>query len=222
MEVPNDVHFLSVGVVSSSTVSDSQTVSAIAEEAFATTHSEHSSSKSASAKFSRKCHRSSTRQSHSAISALSSADEAALKSLQEARPHQTGPPGLAHDSPRTPNVHISGPRRFNSTKIHERTPREGKMKKNCGGKRAKKREILGFWAPPFGAPPTLCRPKIQHPKNGRNRNWPKSKLAEVELAELAKKSWPKSKLAEVDRDRGRRPSSGAIRGLVDFMQVRQK
>ena len=22
------------------------------------------------------------------------------------RPHQTGPPGLAHDSPRTPNVHI--------------------------------------------------------------------------------------------------------------------
>ena len=71
-----------------------------------------------------------------------------------------------------------------------------------------------FWAPPFGAPlflgwastfwappfegPTLCRPKIQHPKIGRNRigrsrNWPKSKLAELE-----KKSWPKSKLAEVD------------------------
>ena len=33
---------------------------------------------------------------------------------------------------------------------------------------------------------------------GRSRNWPKSKLAEVELAEL-EKSWPKSKLAEVDR-----------------------
>ena len=33
-------------------------------------------------------------------------------------------------------------------------------------------------------------------KNGRSRNWPKSKLAELE-----KKSWPKSKLAEVDRAR---------------------
>ena len=38
---------------------------------------------------------------------------------------------------------------------------------------------------------------------GRSRNWPKSKLAEVELAELEKKSWPKSKLAEVDHPRCR-------------------
>ena len=64
--------------------------------------------------------------------------------------------------------------------------------------------------------PTLCGPKIQHPKIGRNRNWPKSKLAEVEigrsrnwpkskLPELEKKSWPKSKLAEVDRARGLTP-----------------
>ena len=58
-----------------------------------------------------------------------------------------------------------------------------------------------FGPPPFGAPPfegpTLCRPKIQHPNIGRSRNWPKSKLAEVELAELEKKAgrsrnWPKS------------------------------
>ena len=38
-------------------------------------------------------------------------------------------------------------------------------------------------------------------KIGRSRNWPKSKLAEVEMAEIEKKSWPKSKLAEVDRAR---------------------
>ena len=51
-----------------STVSDSQTVSITAKEVFATTHTESSSSKSASAKFSRNCDRSSTRQSHSARS----------------------------------------------------------------------------------------------------------------------------------------------------------
>ena len=43
-----------------------------------------------------------------------------------------------------------------------------------------------FFGPPFGAPPfegpTLCRPKIQHPKIGRSRNWPKSRLAEVDRA----------------------------------------
>ena len=50
---------------SSSTVSDT-TVSVAAKEVFATTHTESSSSKSAGAKFSRNCCRSSTRQSHSA------------------------------------------------------------------------------------------------------------------------------------------------------------
>ena len=52
------------------------------------------------------------------------------------------------------------------------------------------------WGPPFE--PTFCRPKFNVQKLaeveiGRSRNWPKSKLAELE-----KKSWPKSKLAEVD------------------------
>ena len=66
-----------------------------------------------------------------------------------------------------------------------------------------------FGPPPFGAP-TLCGPKIQHQKLaeveiGRSGNWPKSKLAEVELAELEEKSWPKLKLAEVDRARHHSP-----------------
>ena len=43
------------------------------------------------------------------------------------RPHQTGPPGLAHDSPRTPNVHISGPLRF---KHHQNSTRRPPREKN--------------------------------------------------------------------------------------------
>ena len=46
--------------------------------------------------------------------------------------------------------------------------------------------------------PTLCGPKIQHPKIGRSRNWPKSKLAEVEIGRTRKK-----KLAEVEIGRSR-------------------
>ena len=128
------------------------------------------------------------------------------------------PPGLAHDSPRTPNAHISGPRRFKHHQNSTKEPQEReRRKKIVAGRGKKKREILppfdpsrphlrgptfsSFWPPPFGRPtlrgPTLCRPKIQHPKLaeveiGRSRNWPKSKLAEVELAKLEKKSWPKS------------------------------
>ena len=78
-----------------------------------------------------------------------------MGAIGECRPHQTGPPGLAHDSPRTPNVHISGPLRFkhhqNSTRRHPETHNE-----NGGRKGKKKREMLGpppFGAPPFGAPP---------------------------------------------------------------------
>ena len=82
-----------------------------------------------------------------------------------------------------------------------------------------------FWAshpsapPPFGPPPVfgaplfLClglhlsgpHPLGPHPlwsKNSTFKNWPKSKLAEVEIGRTReKKSWPKSKLAEVDRAR---------------------
>ena len=121
-----------------------------------------------------------------------------------------------NDNPRTPNVHISGPRRF---KHHQKStkgpPREGEKKENCGGRSGKKREILG--SPPFGetpfgvalylglglhpSGPTLRGPtiqgphpfvvqKIQHPKIGRSRNWPKSKLAEVEIGRS--RNWPKS------------------------------
>ena len=45
------------------------------------------------------------------------------------------------------------------------------------------------WAPSFAA---FCRPKIQHPKIGRSRNWPKSKLAELEKKAGRSRNWPKS------------------------------
>ena len=68
-----------------------------------------------------------------------------------------GAAGASHDNPRTPNVNISGPRRFkhhqNSTRRH---PKRGKNKRNLWWEREKKREFLGlppFGAPPFGAPP---------------------------------------------------------------------
>ena len=45
-------------------------------------------------------------------------------------------PSSHHDSPRTPNVHISGPRRFKTPpKFHEKTPREGRKERNFGRSR---------------------------------------------------------------------------------------
>ena len=52
--------------------------------------------------------------------------------------------------PRTPNGHISGPRRSDTTEI-QGPPREGRMKENCGGRgRNKKSEILGPPLAPTG------------------------------------------------------------------------
>ena len=144
------------------------------------------------------------------------------------RPHQTGPPGLAHDSPRTPNVHIlRAPALQTPPKFHETTPKREIRKKIVVGGGKKKARNFGpppFRAPPFGAKPfwaptllgptvlglhpsrahpsraPLCRPKIQHPKIGRSRNWPKSKLAEVEIGRSRKKE-----LSEVEIGRSRPP-----------------
>ena len=93
-----------------------------------------------------------------------------------------------------------------------------------------------FWAPPFGAPlflglgpppfgpptllgstllgSTLRGPHTLSSQNSTSKNWPKSKLAEVESAELEKKSWPKSKLAEVDHPRWMQsPTVGNLEAL---------
>ena len=70
-----------------------------------------------------------------------------------------GPPGLAHDSPRTQTCTFERPGASNTTKIPRKRPKEReKRMKNCGGRGKKKREILGphhsgphpSGAPPFG------------------------------------------------------------------------
>ena len=81
-----------------------------------------------------------------------------------------------------------------TTKIPRNDPREEERMKTVAGEGKKSAKFRG--------PTTLrgLRPSGPHPlwsQNSTSQNWPKSKLAEVELAEL-KKSWLKSKLAEVD------------------------
>ena len=50
--------------------------------------------------------------------------------------------GASHDSPRTPNMHMSGPRPSETPpKFHEKTRKRGRKKGNCG-RRGKKSEIL--------------------------------------------------------------------------------
>ena len=136
------------------------------------------------------------------------------------RPHQTGPPGLAHDSLRTPNVHISRPRRFKHHQNSTKGPRERKKKENCGGKREKK--SAKFWDPHpsglqtsrlhpsgptfsrFGPPPGASTFRGLHPSGAppfKVQKFNIQKLAEVEIGRS--RNWPKSKLAEVEIGRSR-------------------
>ena len=97
--------------------------------------------------------------------------------------------GLAHDSLRTPNVHISAPELQTPPKFHEKTPqREEERMKFPVGERKKSTK---FWAPnPSG--PTLSGPHhrpAHHPthppppnKNSPNVVWPNS----------VKQNWPHS------------------------------
>ena len=87
-------------------------------------------------------------------------------------PAASGPPWLAHDSPRTPNVHIRAPRRFkhhqNSTRRPPERHKKSEMVAGEGKKRAKFWLPHPFGPPPFGpppfGPPTLRAPPFEpHP-----------------------------------------------------------
>ena len=81
------------------------------------------------------------------------------------RPHQTGPPGLAHDSPRTPNVHISGPRRFKHHKNSTKRPQEReKEARKLWRRREKKARKFG---PPTLRGSTLLGPTLLGPTFSR-------------------------------------------------------
>ena len=97
----------------------------------------------------------------------------------------------------------------------KRPSKRGERRKKIvagGGKKSAKLGPPPFWAPhPSGLHPSGPHPSGPHPsgphfclvwgsilqgilssQNSTSKNWPKSKLAEVELAELEKESWPKS------------------------------
>ena len=120
--------------------------------------------------------------------------------------------GASHDSPNSKRAHFRAPTVRTPPKLHERTPRERRKKRQLWWERGKKREIVGsppFGPPRFGSPtlrgPTLSRfgppPSQSHllwSKNSTSKNWPKSKLAEVETGRSL--NWPKSKLAELENN----------------------
>ena len=75
-------------------------------------------------------------------------------------PHQTRPPALPHDSPRTPNVHISG---HHASKHHQNSTRRPpeRHRNSEWWREKKKREILA--PPPFKDPPFWAHPSRPHP-----------------------------------------------------------
>ena len=153
-------------------------------------------------------------------------------SCETRRPHQTGPPGLAHDSPRTPNVHISGPLRFkhhqNSTK---RPPKREKEERKLWRRRRK--NSAKFWVPhPSGLHPSGFHLSGLHP-SGPHFFWvwastlwgppfegPTLCRPKIQHPKIGRsRNWPKSTLAEVEKKElaeveiGRSRSPPAIRRL---------
>ena len=111
------------------------------------------------------------------------------------RPHQTGPPGLAHDNPRAQTCTLMGSGASNTTKIpRPETPKQ----RNGGGRGEKKRQILAphpSGAPPFagrtlrGPHPSGLLPSGPHPTVKLAAVWPKSAtpiVAKVGQLRLAK------------------------------------
>ena len=107
-------------------------------------------------------------------------------SCETRRPHQTEPPGLAHDNQRTPKrAHLSVPALQTPPKFHEKTPREGRKERILWREREKKARnfvpptlraptpsgrhfFFWVWAPTLRAPtfsraPTLRGPALRGP-----------------------------------------------------------
>ena len=91
----------------------------------------------------------------------------------------------SHDSPRTPNVHISGPRPSKTPpKFHERTPKREERKKIVAGEGKNQPSGLhlsaphffSVWAPhpsgPHSSAPHSSRPHLRR-HVGLMRHWPK-------------------------------------------------
>ena len=124
-------------------------------------------------------------------------------------PAASGPPGLHMTTRELQTCTFERPGASNTTKNSTKGPtRDGEKNENCGGRGKKKARNFGpHPSGPHPSGPPLFLGLGLHPsgpnplwsKNSTLKNWPKSKLAEVEIGRTRKKSWPKTKLAEVDR-----------------------
>ena len=131
------------------------------------------------------------------------------------RPHQTGPPGLAHDSRRTPLSAMALQHHQNSTKRPPEREKERKWRRE----KEKKRGAPPFGAPPFGAPlwgphffwvwpPTLWDPTMTPKILAKKLDWPKL-------------DWPKWALAKIGRAKTTMAKNGLAKiGLAKIGQIR--
>ena len=147
------------------------------------------------------------------------------------RPHQTGPPGLAHEARELQTCTFEGPG-APPPKFHEKDQKRLKKDKNCGGRGKKKREILGphrsgphpsglhpsgphffwVWAPTLSGPtmtPKMLENGLPAAKIGRKigfgQNWrPKLALAKIGRAKttMAKNGLAKIGLAKIGNQDG--------------------
>ena len=148
-----------------------------------------------------------------------------------------GAAGATHDNPRTPNVHISGPRRFKHHQNSTKGPQERERRKKIVAGGGKKERNFGpptlrghpsgphpsgpppFWAPPpFEAPPfwapLLGSPPFLglglHP-SGPHPSRPHTMSSQnLTSKNWPKSNWPKSKLAEVEIGRSRSRSASVV------------
>ena len=86
--------------------------------------------------------------------------------VEPRQPHQSGPPGLAHDTKNSKRAHFSPGASKNPTKIPRKDPQEREERKKIVAGEGKK--SAKFWAPhPSGptlrAPPFGAHPSGRHP-----------------------------------------------------------
>ena len=121
------------------------------------------------------------------------------------RPHQTRQPGLAHDNPRTPNVHTSRPLRFKNTETAKRWREREEKARNFGPPTLRGPTLQGPTFSRFGPPThwgsTLRGSLLGGAQRGgapMGKNTETPKLAKVGLAKVGQHS---KTLTKIDQSR---------------------
>ena len=98
------------------------------------------------------------------------------------RPHQTGPPGLAHDQPEnSKRAHLNAPALQTPPKFHEKTPREGRKERILRREREKKARNFGphrSGSHYSGLHPSGPHPSGLHP-SGPHWVWPLAGMKKI-------------------------------------------